>query len=313
MTASYREINYILRPAKSIERKMLGEAFRCLSIFSPVDQYQYIGFGSTYFSDFYVFHKTLNIRKMYSIERDTNNKKRFEFNRPFGCIEICFGESNDILPTMQWKDTKSIVWLDYDYKLNESVISDIKTVFSSACSGSVIAISVNAEPAPVGDRFNELIRNVGEDRIPVGIDEKDFNKWNTANVYRDVINNEIQETIVNRNGGLDTNDKLIYRQLFNFHYEDNAKMLTVGGILYSRGQEPEFSRCLISQLEFVRTHTEPYLIKVPNFTYRELRYLDTQLPILNNLAVKLPGIPQSDIEAYSRIYRYFPMFAETEL
>lgn len=313
MTASYREINYILRPAKSIERKMLGESFRCLSVFSSVDQYQYIGFGSTYFSDFYMFHKALNIRKMYSIERDTSNRKRFEFNRPFGCIEIHFGESNDVLPTMQWEDAKSIVWLDYDYKLNESVISDIKTVFSSACSGSVVVISVNAEPAPPGDRLNELVRNIGENRIPVETDEKSFSKWNTAKIYRDVINNEIQETIVNRNGGLSSDEKMVYKQLFNFHYEDNAKMLTVGGILHSKNQEQEFNRCLISQLEFTKTDREPYLIKVPNFTHRELRYLDTKLPILNNSPVNLPGIPQSDIEAYTKIYRYFPMFAETEL
>lgn len=313
MTASYREINYILRPAKSIERKMLCEAFRCLSVFSPLDQYQYVGFGSTYFSDFYMFHKALNIRKMCSIERDTNNKMRFEFNRPFGCIEIRFGESNDVLPTIQWEDTKSIAWLDYDYKLNESVISDVKTAFSSASSGSIIAISVNAKPASPGDRLNELIRNVGEERIPVGISESDFNGWNTAKVYRDVINNEIEETISNRNGGLNLNERIIYKQLFNFHYKDDANMLTVGGILYSKNQEEEFNSCLVDRLEYVKTGKEPYLIKVPNFTYRELRYLDTQFPIFDSSSVNLPGIPHSDIEAYSKIYRYFPMFAETEL
>jgi hypothetical protein len=61
MAGSYEKINYSLRPAKSIERKMLCDAFRRLSAFGKVENYQYIGFGSTYFSDFSLFHKALGI------------------------------------------------------------------------------------------------------------------------------------------------------------------------------------------------------------------------------------------------------------
>src|SRR5688572_20955159 len=98
MAGSYERINYGLRPAKSIERKMLCEAFRRLSEFGSVESYVYIGFGSTYFSDFNLFHKQLGIRNMISLEKDKNNKARFEFNRPFKCITIEYGHSNEILP-----------------------------------------------------------------------------------------------------------------------------------------------------------------------------------------------------------------------
>jgi hypothetical protein len=313
MSASYRKINYVLRPAKSVERKMLCEAFRCLSSFKSIEEYQYIGFGSTYFSDFYLFHKNLNLSVMYSIERDTSSKERFEFNRPFKCVKIYFGESNDILPTLDWIKIPSIVWLDYDGKLNEEVISDINTVFSSAISGSLILISVNAKPSSPGDRLKELIRNVGENRIPLDTEEKHLSKWGTALILREIINNEIEETLVKRNGGIDQSEKIIYNQLFNFHYKDDAEMLTLGGVIHKDIHEYKFLNCTFSQLGFVRRSHDPYLITVPNLTYRELRFLDTHLPIEDSSSLKLPGVPSSDIDAYSRIYRYFPLFAEAEL
>ena len=86
MPGTYEKINYSLRPAKSIERKMLGNAFRKLSDFGAVESYRYIGFGSTYFSDFILFHKALGIKHMISIERDRENEERFRFNCPFRCI-----------------------------------------------------------------------------------------------------------------------------------------------------------------------------------------------------------------------------------
>ena len=59
--SSYEQINYSLRPAKQIERKMLIEAFRNLTEFGDIGSYRYIGFGSIYFSDFNQVHKSLGI------------------------------------------------------------------------------------------------------------------------------------------------------------------------------------------------------------------------------------------------------------
>jgi hypothetical protein len=78
MPGSYEKINYGLRPAKCIERKMMCEAFRRLSEFGSVESYRYIGFGSTYFSDFSLFHKHLGITNMISMEQDEHNAPRFE-------------------------------------------------------------------------------------------------------------------------------------------------------------------------------------------------------------------------------------------
>lgn len=109
--SSYEKINYSLRPAKNIERKMLCETLQRLSFIQKLEKYRYIGFGSTYFSDFNLLHRLLGISKMISIEKDKKNKDRFEFNKPFSCIEMKFGSSNEVLPMLKWKEP-SIVWVD---------------------------------------------------------------------------------------------------------------------------------------------------------------------------------------------------------
>src|SRR5437879_5407175 len=108
MPPSYEKINYGLRPAKSVERKMLRDAFKKLSEFGTLESYRYVGFGSTYFSDFFLFHKSLGITNMTSIEKDVANRDRFLFNIPYNCIGIEFGESGNVLPSLPW-NTRTIL------------------------------------------------------------------------------------------------------------------------------------------------------------------------------------------------------------
>ncbi len=72
MSESYMQINYSLRPAKSVERKMLCEAIKRLAVFDKIESYKYVGFGSAYFSDFSLIHRSLGIEDMLSIEKDIN-------------------------------------------------------------------------------------------------------------------------------------------------------------------------------------------------------------------------------------------------
>lgn len=318
MPESYEEINYAIRPAKNIERKMLCDVLRKLSAFGMVESYRYIGFGSTYFSDFSLFHRALGIKKMISIEKDKTHSKRFEFNRPYNSISMQFGHSNEILPTLRW-NSKTIVWLDYDGKLDKTVLTDVKFVCSNATAGSVVIVTVNAHP---GDfrRESRLIRlklRVGEEKVPADIEEDDLARWGTAAISRRIITNEISETLDQRNGMLEEHDQILYRQLFYFQYADGAKMLTVGGLLYERNQKPIVEGCGFESLPFVHTdlrpEAKPCQIEVPNLTYREIRHLNSQLPRERRKRLHVPKAPYSDLKKYERVYRYFPTFAEAEL
>jgi hypothetical protein len=313
MTRSYEKINYSIRPAKCIERKMLSEAFRRLSIFGKIESYNYVGFGSAYFSDFNLFHRSLNLNNMISIEKDEFNKERFESNRPFKCIEMRYGKSNDILLQLNLT-IKTILWLDYDSRLDNNVLQDVQHFCSESSSGNLIIISINVEPGEDIDRRKEnLSQEVGSSKIPMEVKEKDFIGWGTGKICRKIIFNEIMQTLNDRNGVLPHGNRICYKQLFNFHYSDGAKMLTTGGILYEEGQSNNLNQCGFDDLSFVREADEPYLIEVPNLTFKEIRYIDEQLPRQDGVGVSSPAVKEKEIKKYEKIYRYFPAFTEINI
>jgi hypothetical protein len=315
MVGSSARINYNLRPAKHVERKMMCEAFRRLSEFGTVESYRYIGFGSFYFRDFALIHKALGISNMTSIEREEEeeDRKRFQFNLPYSCVKMAFGESSAVLPTLPW-DVRTILWLDYDFSLDASVLGDVAHFCANACAGSVVVISLNAHPdnrdkAPV----NTLKDKVGENEVPADLTDAHLKEWGKASAFRRIITNKISEALNIRNGTRAQGSKFVFRQLFNFHYRDGAMMVTVGGLLYEQGQEPLVAKCAFDHLPFVRTGDDACRIEIPKLTYKEIRHLDEQLPVLQSLELKAHGIPAEDLDLYSRLYRYFPNFAEADL
>ena len=324
MPSSSVKINYILRPAKSIERKMLVEAFQRLEPFGAVSAYRYIGFGSFYFSDFMLFHKRLGVTNMLSIERDVDNLERFNFNKPFNCIGIRFGESNDILPQLDW-DIKSIIWLDYDNKLNQNVLTDISFICTNIIPGSMFLVSVNVHPEfPENQpddprelneyRYNKLVERVGELNVPIDIAGKDLAGWNLSDICKQIIRNKIDEAISNRNGPKLEENKINFKQLFHILYQDGARMLTFGGIFIDNSQDAIFSSCDFLRLPFVcPADDKPYIIEVPNLTFKEIRHLNSQLPLKDGETLIGDAIPDIDLTRYKEIYRYFPAFAETEI
>jgi hypothetical protein len=313
MAGSSERINYNLRPAKHVERKMMCEAFRRLSAFGSVDSYRYVGFGSFYFRDFALIHRALGISNMLSIEREEENRERFQFNVPYRCIEIAFGESSEILPTLKW-DVRTILWLDYDYGLDTSILGDLTHFCANACAGSVLVVSMNAhsqqdEETPT----NKLKEKVGETNVPPDVTDANLRGWAKARTYRRIVLNSIAEALNIRNGTRAPGSTFDFKQLFNFHYSDNAKMLTVGGLLYEEGHAHIVASCDFASLPFIRTDEEEYKIEIPRLTYKEIRSLDEQLPSQQLVNLRRNGIPVADLENYSRLYRYFPTFVEADL
>jgi hypothetical protein len=321
MPRSYERINYSLRPCKSVERKMLCEGFRRLSPFASLKSYRYVGFGSPYFTDFRLIHRALGAKQLVSIERDVDNSDRFSFNKPFDCIEMKFGESNDVLDDFEWS-VRTIMWLDYDGGLDRGVLTDIRHFCANAISGSILVVTTNAHPKPSEGKPPEEIREyrlqqlkdeVGEENVPQGTSGSELAGWGTAAVYRKIITNHISYTLMERNGLLADQNQFLYEQLFNFRYADGAKMVTVGGAVYDRGQAHVLASCAFAELDFVRGGDEPFLIDLPNLTYREIRRMDSQLPCQNPEQILIPPIPEADKIRYAKFYRYFPTFTEAEL
>lgn len=309
------QIDYNLRPAKYVERVMLAQALRRLQPFAAVESYRYIGFGAAYYRDFKLFHRDLGIRNMISIEQDTSNKTRYEFNAPYSCVETLFGHSNEVLPDLDW-DAKTILWLDYTGKLDQEMLADTVFFSSNCVPGSVLIITVNAQ----ADRLMEepgprqlLEKRVGEEHVPPEIADKDLTAWGLSKISRRIIVNKIAETLSDRNGPKAPGNGLVFQQLFNFEYADDAKMLTVGGLIHEAGQTAIASSCGFENLEFTRDDEDPYRIEIPSLTYKEIHHLQSQLPGDNGDPLDAQGIPDPEVERFRSVYRFFPVFAPTDM
>ena len=168
---SYRRIDYTLRPAKNIERKMIAEACFRLTAFRPVHSYRYVGFGSPYFSDFRLFHRLLGFQTMVNIESQTGDKDRFDFNRPYECISMKYGTASDKLPELTWKNTPTVVWLDYDKGLTADILDDIQWLVANLEVTSLLLVTVRSSPEDFGRQRKKLEAFKAE-----------FGEWLPANI-----------------------------------------------------------------------------------------------------------------------------------
>jgi len=330
VAGSYRAINYSLRPAKTIERKLFCEVFRRLYPFGRIEQYRYVGFGSLYFSDFALVHRTLGIHNMLSIEKDVQAAESFRFNRPYRCIGLEFREASEVLSGLDWT-SRTIAWLDYDGKLTEDVLSDIGTVSARASSGSVLIASVNVQVESPPDEqvrtaFSEetgmdfeldafrlkcLSERIGRN-VPADVSGADLRGKGLAKVSHRVISNAIMDALSARNAASDPSEKMRFEQVVNLVYRDNALMLSVGGVFYREAEIATLKACAFEELGFVRSGPEYYEVHVPCLTVKEMHQISTLLPRDPNAGtISLPGVPAADIRHFAELYRYFPAFAET--
>ncbi|MDE2717130.1 MAG: hypothetical protein OXI33_08955 [Chloroflexota bacterium] len=312
------EVIYRVRPAKNVERKMICEALTSLYRIEPLANYQYVGMGSLEFHDFALFYRQLGIGTMVSIEkRDTPDEQaRVKFNRPYGHIAMAWGPSHERLPEMSWKK-RSIVWLDYDGRVDTEILEDIQLVVSELASGSCLIVTVCGEPLSVDFkenvgkvRLDKLRRAVGKEKVPEGVKGKDLSDWGLAQTYRRIIGNEIESTLSARNAPLVVEKRFEYTQIFNFHYSDGAtKMVTCGGIIVSKMDQERLAGLDFEHLSFYRSGAEPYTIKIPRVTVKEARWLSQIIPYGVGNQTK---IPKKEVRKYMPIHRYFPEFLEVE-
>lgn len=144
---SFDAINYSVRLRKNIERKLIAELLQSIGKAFPISDYQYVGMGSLWFSDFIVLHKALGIRKMWSIEK--YSPKRAAFNNPFGFIKVLPGDIKDELPKLMTANINSIVWLDYDHDLRDGIVGDLQQIGMHASCGDIFIITANAHTSQV--------------------------------------------------------------------------------------------------------------------------------------------------------------------
>lgn len=318
MASSSKSINYNIRPCKSIERKMMCEIVTKLNAFDQVSNYRYIGMGAKYFADFSLFHRKFGINKMYSMEinSEKNNVQRFQFNKPYKCINILFGNSNDLLNSsaFKWKNEKNIIWLDYDGGLNSNQLIDVESCIGKMESGSIVFVSFNsnlgekfrnASPSQKTEIFKERINN---DDLVKMIRNKDLAREKIDSTIHSMFDLVVKNKILDRNAVfLGEGEMLNIQQVAFFKYADSqASMLTLGWVIYSNDDIEKYEKCKFKNLEFYNDTNKPYNISVPNFTYKELAILNQNMPDGNYPIDGASFFSKEEIEKYKKIYKYYP-------
>lgn len=308
-TESYLKVQYDLRPAKQVERRMLIDAFHMLAMANfPIRDYQYTGFGSIYFVDFILFHKLLGITRMTSIEHSDKVERRVKFNQPYGFVDVVIRSAADVIPTLS-PDLRHILWLDYDDVLSSTQLADIRLATTYLSPGSILLVTVDAEPpgreADGPTEWMEHFHQEAGELAHAFSDVRDFRESNLLKVNIQIIERAIKAGMVGRSN-------VSFAPLFNFLYADGHRMLTMGGMIATSTERRQIDGCKIINAEFVRRdfRRAPYEVRVPRITRKERLYLDSAMPCRAGWKPKAFELSPNDVEAYRQIYPYFPAYAE---
>lgn len=315
MPGTWRELHYLQRPAKNIERRMIADLFHRLDRVRALDEWRYVGMGSVYFADFALFHRTIGFGEMINIESEASaaNQERFTFNKPFDCVDLRWGKASNVLPGLAW-DVPSVVWLDYDGVLDSEKLADVASVVTSGTTPTFLLVSVNVDSS--GDNVSVLesfTENVTPQRVPAGTVADDVGGWGLAELAWKVLAAEIASAVADRNGVIDEQeDEVEWRQLLHFQYADGAKMLTVGGLVSRLGDSAAVDSADLAGLFFTKTDHSAFRIRVPNITNREILHLAHQMPKHHD-DLDHQGIPERERRDFASAYRYFPAYVAVDL
>lgn len=312
-------INFSTRQNKAIERALVFEGLNLMKSAKLLDDPTYVGFGSLWFADFHLAHRSLGINSLISIEANDGKFSRATFNRPFNNILVLHGTSGALLPGLLADKSLSqrawVLWLDYDRSLFREEVADLQTVAAEIPPGSVILTTFNAYrsnynsiPNDKSSRIDLLVDLFGDnltaDLIPESVDRQ-------ANFYQTMAK-LTQETIQSHaiNGGHDAG----YVPMFDIKYSDGVEMLTVGGYFPKNAQEAEAARTIASSPNWPGIQFDA--VSLPSLTMKEVIAMRSLLPSEEALTPerveKALGfrLSESTLSGFSRHYLRFPVYSD---
>ena len=325
-TSSSYSVQYDVRPAKQVERRMLVDALQRLAAAGfPVADYQYTGFGAIYFVDFILFHKLLGLNKLVSLEQQTSLTSRMNFNKPFSCVDVKMIPASTEIPNLS-RDIRHFVWLDYDGVLQRDFLSDIQSAITVLPSGSILLVTVDVEPPEdhdyeiVDPNFDSTKEVLGPKHwkryyeyhassyLKIGLSDADFGKSELIRRSTEILKAAFTKSIVAR-------PELQFLPMFSFSYRDSHAMLTMGGMIAGRAERRQLRASTLGDTVYYRRDftSAPFEIKVPRLTRKERVYLDREMPCADGWAPEDFNLDPEVVRHYRDIYRFLPAFAEISL
>jgi hypothetical protein len=288
---------YAFRPAKRIQRLMFCDALRTLRSLRAMDDYQYVGLGHWQFVDFELMRREVGVRRMYSMDHNTNDRARFEENLPFDEIGLLFGAAGDCLQDESIDLSRpTIAWLDYTAKLDSTVLQDLRLLVEQVPVGSVVAATFNCHPDREDQRVDALERKVGE--VPGDVTEEDLGHDGLPKVQRRIVVEQLDATAQNRGDGA-----LICQFMF-LRYVDRSPMVFWAGLVADESDPMENVMAALGRHEQFRGGEEFLDVSVPLLTTREVIALNKDIREGHQPSIR--GVPRDECEAYGRLHRWYP-------
>lgn len=307
---STNSINYELRPNKFVERRMFVSSLaRIMGYFKQ--KYQYIGFGGIAFTDFKLIHKELNIEELHSIEK-MYSKDKLEFNKPYAQIQIEHDSSTNVLTKIDLTKP-TIIWLDYDNRLEPFMFDDLNIVLQDIPIGSIYVMSCNSILKNDNNKTLSLaeLKNKFQDLVPFNIPDNCCAEKNAPMTVSRMIGDACDKNIKNR---CRLGEQIHFQKLYNFTYTDNqAPMLTYGGIVLPNNTT--IANLQLDDFPFINT-AYVYEINIPNFTLREMSYINhsiTDEDKINHEMIEKSIVKQKEYENYKKFYKYIPNFFDVRI
>jgi hypothetical protein len=287
-----------------------------------ISDYQYTGFGAIYFVDFILFHKLLGMSKLLSLERMTGLTTRIEFNKPFKCVDVNMVSASAAIPNLS-RDTRHILWLDYDGVIHKDFLSDIQSAVTLLPAGSILLVTVDVEPPEDHDyrevnpdfdssknvmgpkQWKEYFEYHASTYLKLGLTESHFGMAELRARTAEILQASFTRSIVPRN-------QMEFLPMFNFIYRDSHWMLSMGGMIAGPTEKRQLLSTTLRDTEYYRDNFDnpPFEISVPRLTRKERIYLDREMPCADGWTPKDFDIDAEELRKYRDIYRFLPAFAE---
>ncbi len=311
-------VNFGARQNKAIERAVVFDGLSLMKARGLLESPVYVGFGSVWFADFHLAHRTIGIDTLISIESDDVKYSRAQFNRPFRNIEVLHGTSGDVLPRLLSDQSLSrrpwVIWLDYDKSLFREELADLQTVAAEIPEGSVLLTTFNARKTNYNADQSEKRSRVDYLRGLFGEDltvDLDFDAVAQQPDFYATIGRLVQETIQSHaiGGGHEGG----YVPMFEVKYSDGVEMLTVGGYFPSTSNT-DAAKMLAADPSWPGVQTDA--ISLPSLTMKEVMAIRSLLPadgVLSRPSVAASlgfELQEPAITGFAKHYLRFPVYSD---
>lgn len=271
------DVNYSDRPNKSLVRARMLHIVE--ETFHPrhkhFEKLSFITFSGFRFVDSIEFYQRFNIRNIYSIECDRHRHKRAQFNCPYSFIDLTRGKIKDFIDTKYTlvSTTKKVIFLDYESRLIDEIISDVNALFTSGFFDTDCLLFITFNRAFLKHKLTPRIKEILPDNI------------NTPEAFESWLSDGFSHIVLDKLVRKYSEHKQL-KEILKAFYRDTSPMVVFGYLIKDKGASNIFETTVLEEFN------------LPELTFLEANHIYNNLDGNPKAIADEIGLRQKDIETY---------------